>query len=124
MVDRPLLGEHVDFAAPIIADLGAVNSARLSWPSNRAKPQSKRPVELPSSADALRASHEDVPLDPEAASFRFCPSGLHRCRNEFTMELINHPAAGTRDEHAMTRTVAQPGLHFVHRARMSLLVPE
>ena len=71
-LDRPaVIPEIAERSAALLADFGAEDSAVLDVVFGRSVPEGRLPFELPSSLDAVRRQHEDVPSDSEDPVFAF-----------------------------------------------------
>jgi beta-glucosidase len=71
-LDRPAVFPEVNTAAAAVtANFGARDRAWLDVVFGRFAPKAKLPFELPSSMDAVRAQHPDVPHDSEAPLYPF-----------------------------------------------------
>lgn len=71
-LDRPaVIPEIVEHSAGLVANFGASDEAVLAVLFGRFAPTGKLPFELPSSMEAVRKQHEDVPYDSENPLFPF-----------------------------------------------------
>ncbi len=71
-LDRPAVIPEISAAAQaLLADYGASDAAVLEVIFGRSRPEGKLPFELPSSMDAVRRQHADVPHDSENPLYPF-----------------------------------------------------
>jgi beta-glucosidase len=71
-LDRPAVFPEIAGAcAALIANFGASDAALLDVIFGRAAPGGKLPFEIPSSMEAVRRQHPDVPYDSEDPLFPF-----------------------------------------------------
>ena len=71
-LDRPaVMPEIADACAGLVANFGASDAAVLDVIFGRFKPSATLPFELPSSMDAVRAQHPDVPHDSQDPLFPY-----------------------------------------------------
>lgn len=71
-LDRPaVMPEIADASAGLIANFGASDAAALDVIFGRFKPSATLPFELPSSMEAVRAQHPDVPHDSQDPLFPY-----------------------------------------------------
>lgn len=71
-MERPaVLSGIADLTTGILAEFGATDEAVLDVVFGRSPPRGKLPFELPSSMDAVRQQHEDVPHDSRDPLFPF-----------------------------------------------------
>lgn len=71
-LDRPaVIPEIAEQSAALLANFGASDAALLDVLSGRVAPRGTLPFELPSSMDAVRKQHSDVPSDSENPVFPY-----------------------------------------------------
>ena len=71
-LDRPaILTPLKDQARALIGNFGVSDAALIDVLTGRARPEGKLPFELPSSMDAVRAQHSDVPHDSARPLYPF-----------------------------------------------------
>ena len=71
-LDRPaVIPEIAAASAALLAKFGAADAAVLDVIFGRVAPEGRLPFELPSSMDAVRRQHPDVPYDSEDPLFAF-----------------------------------------------------
>ena len=71
-LDRPaVIPEIAAACAGLVANFGASDAAALDIIFGRFKPSATLPFELPSSMDAVRAQHPDVPHDSKDPLYEY-----------------------------------------------------